>query len=212
MRPTLALLALLLAAALGWAQEVVRPAGHVTDGANVLDPAIGRELGERLVEFERRTQIRVVVLTVPSLGGVSVEDYLRQVWAGGGVNTASGKSVVVLLAPNEGLTRIEVSRGLVERLTTLRCARIVEGEMVPELRAGRVSGGIFRGTMEVLRVLGEPAAAPAPTAPTSEPDAPTAEPPAPVKRAEDASIAGPIILVAFVLLVAVLVLSLSRRS
>ena len=56
-------------------QDVPFLTGRVTDNAQILSPETRSSLSDSLKMHEIRTTNQVVILTIPSLGGESIEDY-----------------------------------------------------------------------------------------------------------------------------------------
>src|ERR1700754_2186441 len=92
--------------------------GRVVDEAHILDQGTRSSLVALLASLEANTTDQVVVATVPSLQGYSIEVYANQLfkrWGLGQKDTNNG--VLLLVAPTERRVRIEVGRGLEGRLT-----------------------------------------------------------------------------------------------
>jgi uncharacterized protein len=68
-------------AALAFAVDVPYLSGRVVDDAEILLPATRERLAATSKAHETRTTNQVVVLTVPTLGGESVEEYANRVFA-----------------------------------------------------------------------------------------------------------------------------------
>ena len=144
--------------------------GRVVDQAQILSPAAEAKLGQRLAAHETATGQQIVVATVSSLQGQSIEDFgykLGRAWGIGekGKNTGA----IILVAPNEHEVRIEVGYGLEGTLTDALSRRIIERDILPEFRAGRMESGVFRGTLGVLAALGS-GTAPEPRADSAAPN------------------------------------------
>ncbi len=150
-----ALLTILLSfATLAGAADVPFLAGRVTDNAEILSPAMRQTLTEQLKSHEDKTGNQIAVLTVPTLGGESVEDYAVAVfesWKLGQKGKDNG--VLILVAPQDRRMRIEVGYGLEGVLTDLLAGRIIRNEMTPRFKAGDYNGGIEAGVNAVIGVL-----------------------------------------------------------
>src|SRR5689334_6852452 len=76
--------------------------GRVVDDAHILSPTTIQSLDQSLENYERGTSNQVVVATVPSLQGYSIEDYgyqLGRAWAIGQKSKDNG--VLLIVAPQE---------------------------------------------------------------------------------------------------------------
>lgn len=151
-----ALLLLLLATIPAVAQLVFPPlSGRVVDAANLLPEGARTELTQILEAIERQTGAQVVVATLPSLQGTTIEDFgyqLGRAWGIGQQGKDNGALLVV--APNERRVRIEVGYGLEGTLTDARSRAIIEADILPLFREGRMVEGIVAGTVAIARTLG----------------------------------------------------------
>ena len=107
-----------------------------------------------LKAYEDKTSDQVVVATVPSLQGRTVEDYanrLFRAWKLGQAKTDNG--ALLLVAPNERKVRIEVGYGLEGALTDALSKVIITTAITPRFKTGDYAGGINAGVDAVLSIL-----------------------------------------------------------
>jgi uncharacterized protein len=127
--------------------------GHVVDAAQILSPAVRRQLEQSLAEHEETTGDQVVVATVNSLQGHSIEDYSKQLGRSWGIGRKGRENqVILLIASDDADAQIEVGPGLKERLTETQCG-LIEGRIIPALEDGDFDAGVQAGTAAILRVL-----------------------------------------------------------
>jgi uncharacterized protein len=128
--------------------------GRVVDDANILDPAQRAALTQKLADLEAKSTDQVVVVTLKSLQGTSIEDYGYQLgrhWQIGQKDKNNG--VLLIVAPNERKVRIEVGYGLEGTLTDLVANFIIQNSILPRFRANDYPGGITRGVDDIIQVL-----------------------------------------------------------
>lgn len=128
--------------------------GRVVDEAGVLDPGVRQQLTTQLAALEAKTSDQVVVATVRSLEGYSVEDYanrLFRAWRLGRADKNNG--VLLLVAPVDHKVRIEVGYGLESTLTNQIAQEIIDQTIVPRFRAGDLAGGVANGVGDIVTVL-----------------------------------------------------------
>ena len=151
-------------AALAWlcltyaaaAQTLVFPTlvGRVVDEASLLSPTDRAALTETLAKLEAQTTDQLVIVTLKSLQGTTIEDYGYQLgrrWQIGQKGKDNG--VLLIVAPNERAVRIEVGYGLEGTLTDAISKFIIETSILPRFKLGDFSGGIKRGTDDIVQVL-----------------------------------------------------------
>lgn len=128
--------------------------GRVVDQAGILSQAEEQALSDALAAHEQATTNQVVVVTLKDLQGYDIQDYgyrLGRHWGIGHKGKDNG--VLLVVAPNERKTRIEVGYGLEGILTDALSHRIIQDRILPEFRAGRMAAGIEAGTQAILKVL-----------------------------------------------------------
>src|SRR5690348_12214059 len=126
------LIAALWSAPASWAGVPDRT-GYVTDQARILDGPTIDALTRRLGDLQHHTGFEVVVLTVDSLEGYSIEKWgeaVGQYWnVGAGSGDATG--AILIVAPNERKVRIAVGDGLRRHLSDATAADIISDDILP---------------------------------------------------------------------------------
>ncbi len=128
--------------------------GRVVDEAGILDQATRTALTDKLAALEAKTTDQLVVVTLKSLQGTSVEDFgvqLGRRWQIGQKDKNNG--VLLVVAPNERKVRVEVGYGLEGTLTDAISRLIIENSIIPRFRASDFPGGINRGVDDIIQVL-----------------------------------------------------------
>jgi uncharacterized protein len=129
--------------------------GRVVDDAGVLSASTQSQLTDMLAAHERATGEQVVVVTLPSLQGFSIEDYgyqLGRYWGIGQKGKNTG--VLLIVAPNEHKVRIEVGYGLEGELTDAVSATIIQNYILSNFKRGDFNAGVLAGTTSILKALG----------------------------------------------------------
>ena len=141
--------------------------GRVVDEAGLLSAGDRAALTASLVALEAKTTDQLVVVTLKSLQGTTIEDYGYQLgrrWKIGQKDRDSGALLIV--APTEKAVRIEVGYGLEGILTDAMTKIVIENAILPAFKIGDFAGGIKNGTDQIIRLLGvEAASAPRSHAP-----------------------------------------------
>jgi uncharacterized protein len=145
---------LLLAVLPAFALVLPALSGRVVDEANILDQAARTALTQKLADLEAKTTDQLVVVTLRSLQGTSIEDFgveLGRRWRIGQQGKNNG--VLLIVAPSERKVRIEVGYGLEGTLTDAVSKLIIENAIIPRFRANDVPGGVARGVDDIISVL-----------------------------------------------------------
>jgi len=128
--------------------------GRVVDEAGVLDGGTKAVLERKLADFEARTSDQLVVVTLKSLQGATIEDFgveLGRRWRIGQKDKNNG--VLLIVAPNERKVRIEVGYGLEGALPDAVAKLIIDTSIIPRFRSGDISGGVSRGVEDIIAAL-----------------------------------------------------------
>ncbi|MGD2080215.1 MAG: TPM domain-containing protein, partial [Nitrospirota bacterium] len=146
------LAAALLAAAPAFAVEVPEtPRNHVVDLAGVVDDSVEAKLNGYLLELEQKTTAQVVVLTIESLEGGSLEEFSLSVahdkWKLGQKDKDNG--ALILVVPGDRQYRFEIGYGLEGVLPDSLVGTIGRQYMVPNFRKGDYSTGIAAAAIAV---------------------------------------------------------------
>jgi uncharacterized protein len=154
-RAILIAFALVLGAALpALALDFPTLSGRVVDDAGILDAATRAALTQKLADLETKTTDQLVVVTLKSLQGTSIEDFgvqLGRRWQVGQKGKNNG--VLLIVVPSERKVRIEVGYGLEGTLTDAISRLIIANGIVPRFRANDFPGGITRGVDDIISVL-----------------------------------------------------------
>ncbi|HTR62886.1 MAG TPA: TPM domain-containing protein [Candidatus Binataceae bacterium] len=134
-------------------------AGRVVDEAGILSQPTIDLLTDMVAGQEKKTGQQLVVVTLSSLQGYSIEDFGYQLGRHWGIGQKGiNNGVLLIVAPHERKVRIEVGYGLEGVLTDAQCSQIIQQVILPEFRRGDFDAGVLKGTRAILQVIGgEPA-------------------------------------------------------
>jgi uncharacterized protein len=127
--------------------------GRVNDYAGLIPADRAQALEQRLARFEHDTGHQIVVLTIPSLKGDSLEDFSIRVadaWKIGKKGFDNG--AILLIARDDRKLRIEVGYGLEGVMPDAIASRIIREVITPRFRSGDFAGGIEAGVDAILKV------------------------------------------------------------
>lgn len=127
--------------------------GHVVDDADFLPPSAEQRIADRLDALEQATTDQVVVVTLESLHGASIEDVAHDLgnrWGLGRPDIDNG--VLLLVARAEGSIRLAVGAGLENVLTDAQTQAIVN-EMGPKFDRDLPVDAIETAVAEIDQLL-----------------------------------------------------------
>ncbi|MGD8885208.1 MAG: TPM domain-containing protein [Gammaproteobacteria bacterium] len=128
--------------------------GRVVDKAGLLSASSKSQLISALEQHEQATTNQVVVVTVNSLQGYTIEEYGYQLGRHWGIGQGErDNGVLLIVAPNERKVRIEVGYGLEGTLTDALSHNIIQSRILPNFRKNNYDNGIVQGTTAIIAAL-----------------------------------------------------------
>jgi uncharacterized protein len=158
LRRALLLLAGLVWLALGTATQAQdyppRPDGPVYDGADILSPETEAKLDAELRAYNAQTGRAIIVATVPSLGGASIETYATGLFSDWGIGGAKrDMGLLLLIARDDRKLRIEVGYGLHGYFGGIMAGRVINDVITPRFKEGNFDAGVSDGVAAILAHL-----------------------------------------------------------
>lgn len=125
---------------------------YVQDYAGVLSGETEASINSLGAKLAAATKAQVVVVTVKSLEGASLEEYALAILRGWGVGDKTlNNGVLMLVAVNDRQSRIEVGYGLEGRLPDAKTGRIQDEYMIPHFQRGDYNSGVLQGYRVLVR-------------------------------------------------------------
>ena len=129
-----------------------KPLNHVVDLAEIINDNVEANLNRYLLELEQKTTAQMVVLTINSLEGESLEDLSIKIahekWKLG--QKDKGNGILLLISLQDRKYRFEIGYGLEGVLPDSLVGSIGRDYLVPYFRKGDYSTGIFAATLAVI--------------------------------------------------------------
>lgn len=128
--------------------------GRVVDAADILETETERQLARQLEAHEAETTNQVVVVTLSSLQGQTIERFGQALGNHWGIGQAGrDNGVLLIVAMRDRKVRIEVGKGLERDLTDSLAQAIIEDEITPEFKRGHFEAGLYAGVDGILRAI-----------------------------------------------------------
>lgn len=125
---------------------------YVNDFAGVLTADTKLIIMRDSVALQQQTGAQIVVVTVTTLDGQALETYSLDILRSWGIgDKVKNNGVLILLAINERMSRIEVGYGLEGRLPDGKTGRIQDDYMLPYYKNDQYDEGIKNGYLAVLQ-------------------------------------------------------------
>lgn len=138
--------------------DLPRPRGLVNDFANVISSQYEQKLTEVTGELLKKTEIPVVVVTMPDIGGEDYNEYANRLYEAWGIGKkGDDRGVLVFVTLKERKMRIEVGYGLEGLIPDGLAGEIRDKYMVPYLKQDRFGEGILNGTLAIANIIAQDA-------------------------------------------------------
>ena len=136
------------------ALEVPALKGRVNDFARILSPATVSQLESVLISLETTDSTQIVVLTIPSLEGASLEDVSLKTAEKYKIGQKEfDNGALLLIARDDRKLRIEVGYGLEGTLTDLVSGQIIRNIITPQFRKGNFDQGVIDGVGAMISTV-----------------------------------------------------------
>src|SRR5580704_8363238 len=113
------------------------PPRLVNDFAHVMTSDQIEQLESKLVAYDDSTSIQIAVITVPTTGDYSIEDYALKILRDWGVgNKKNNNGVVVLAAIQDHKVTISTGYGLEGAIPDITAKSIIDNSIVPNFKGG----------------------------------------------------------------------------
>ncbi|MCX7833748.1 MAG: TPM domain-containing protein [Ignavibacteria bacterium] len=126
---------------------------YVTDETGSLNKEQLEELRMSLKAFDDSTSTQICVLLINSLNGETIETVANSIFKFNKIGTKTkNNGVLLLISKGDRKVRIEVGYGLEGVLPDALAKRIIQNEIVPELKKDNYFQGIVNGVNSIIKV------------------------------------------------------------
>jgi len=155
---TVLFLALIMSAIGHGAEEFPKPKGLVNDFANVISTDDEQRLLRITGELLKKTEVPIVVVTMPEIGGEDYNEYANRLYAAWGIGE-KGKDTGVLLfvTIKERKMRIETGYGMEGLIPDGLAGQIRDQYMIPFLKQNQFGKGLLNGTLAIAQIIAKDA-------------------------------------------------------
>ena len=129
---------------------------HIEDQAKVINANHRQALLGLLQELEQKTGVQYIILTIDTTGGLPIEQFsieLLEKWKLGQKGKDNG--VLFTMALKDRAYRFDIGYGLEGVITDAAAGQIGRDVLVPYLKKGQYSQGIYEANLRVIRRIAE---------------------------------------------------------
>ncbi len=118
--------------------------GFVNDYAGIVDYNSKQQINYIIYELKRKTSAEIAVVILKSLQGENIEDFTNRLFEKWGVGKkGKDNGIMILVAKEDRLIRIEVGYGLEGIIPDAKAGRIIREVITPSFRQERFGEGIL---------------------------------------------------------------------
>ena len=132
--------------------------GLINDFANVISPQYEQKLAQVTDELLRKTDVPVVVVTMPDIGGEDYNEYANRLYAAWGIGKkGEDRGVLILVALKERKMRIEIGYGIEGLIPDGLAGEIRDQYIIPYLKRNQFGEGLLNGTLAIASIIAKDA-------------------------------------------------------
>ncbi len=137
---------------------IPKPRGLVNDFANVIPASQEQQLAALTTELLQKTEVPVVVVTMPDIGGAEYNDYANRLYQAWGIGKkGTDKGVLIFVTVKERKMRIETGYGVEGILPDGLVGEIRDRYMIPYLKENKFGEGLLYGAAAVAQTIAKDA-------------------------------------------------------
>ena len=139
-------------------RPIPKPRGLVNDFANVIPASQEQQLAALTTELLQKTEVPVVVVTMPDIGGAEYNDYANRLYQAWGIGRkGTEKGVLIFVTVKERKMRIETGYGVEGILPDGLVGEIRDRYMIPYLKKNKFGEGLLYGAAAVAQTIAKDA-------------------------------------------------------
>lgn len=131
-------------------EEFPKPIGYVSDYENIIDQGYEDKIMAEVKKVKEETNADIVVVTIKSLEGKSIDDYTLELFNTWGINSYA---VILLISMDEKKLRITTGYDMEKVITSDIAKYIVDDVIVPKFKQSDYSEGIYQGVMKISEFI-----------------------------------------------------------
>ena len=132
---------------------------YANDFANVLTPQTEEYINKTSKSYDEGNGMQIVVATVETLDGSSVEDYANDMFRKWGVGDKDkNNGILILLSTGDRKVRVEVGYGVEGDLNDAKVGRIIDEEAYDDFKNNDFDSGVLNLYNGIIKAVGDPEA------------------------------------------------------
>jgi uncharacterized membrane protein YgcG len=131
-----------------------KPARYMVDDAIMLTPVAAQTIEDRLYTYFKEKGAQIVVVTVQSLQGATVEEYAEKLFKTWGIgDKVRNDGVLLLISKDDRKMRIEVGYGMEATITDAFATEVINNTLTPQFKNSNFGVGIDLATRQIINKI-----------------------------------------------------------
>lgn len=131
-------------------EEFPKPIGYVSDYENIIDQGYEDKIMAEVKKVKEETNADIVVVTIKSLEGKSIDDYTLELFNTWGINSYA---VILLISMDERKLRITTGYDMEKVITNDIAKYIIDDVIVPKFKESNYNEGIYQGVKKISEFI-----------------------------------------------------------
>lgn len=132
----------------------------VIDPARLLSPEVREETERKLEELRLNSSVEAEVVIPPSIGDMDANQWCVELFDRMGLGKKDrDNGLLIMISPGSRKAFILTGYGMEGTFTDAACRKIVDGDIIPNMREGDLDGAVTSAVSTVARALSDPEAA-----------------------------------------------------
>lgn len=133
---------------------------YVSDPGNLMSPEVKAQVNEILSKLRESTTAEVAVALPPDIGDTPIEDWSEQLFTSWGIGKSDkDNGVLLVIAPEQRMARIQTGYGSEGVLTDIACKKIITHHIAPHMREGDIDSAVLDAVTTISAAMSDPAVA-----------------------------------------------------
>lgn len=130
---------------------------YVSDPGNLLDAQTKEKVNKLLWDLRQSTTAEVAVALPPDIGDTPIEEWSEQLFTSWGIGKSDkDNGVLLVIAPEQRMARIQTGYGTEGILTDIACKKIITNDIAPNMTNGDIDSAVIAAVSTIIQALTDP--------------------------------------------------------
>lgn len=133
---------------------------YVSDPGNLLRPETKKQVNQMLWDLRQQTSVEMAVALPPDIGDYTIEEWSERLFTSWGIGKSDkDNGVLLVIAPEQRMARIQTGYGVEGVLTDIASKKIITNQIAPRMSEGDIDGAVLAAVSQINGALTDPGVA-----------------------------------------------------